>query len=426
MATSLVSTGVQFPDSTIQTTAATGSPSMAADGSTIYNIINSSAFAYASTAGSIYGSTNILTTAPTLLAPNMEITAGLYYNPSVTTSAYSGQSNNWGGFGYYGGSARMQYDHYAGRFVATLYLSSGSQIGGINVYSTDGVTWYPFRNAYLAGYRSGNTLRVPAFNKYTGTKCVTFNQLGTGWVNSNISTYSAANAYDENASAQNTYQVVNSTYYCQAPSFIDTGTQSTSGFYVVAYSSTYSVTYVAFSSAVSDGASWTLSYLGDMQQGSRVIGTSAELMFYCYNRGVMRSLNNGASWNNYNFINSSGGGTSSGSYWLYMAWNGSYWLGISPSINNGLVTKAMGSGTSWTYLSNLGGLQQLWIGVAWNPTLGCWLAIRNNGIIYSNTSSDPNAGTWTEQRFAVGYFGNDNNAYNTCPMYVKAASTFNF
>lgn len=416
MAVSLVSTGVQFPDSTIQTTAASGVPNMATNGSTIINLFNTGQlWANGSNAGTIFGTTNINTTAPSVVWQNPELQANMWYNPGASAAFYSQSGYGWNGSGLGISWPRLQYDFYTNRYVITLFAASGSNNSIMNWYSEDGgITWIQFQNSSVAS----TSQFIPAFNNYTGARVATVNSYGSTIIN----TYSAANAYNANASATVTY----STNYSATTgpvTFIDTGTQSTSRFFVPANASSVSQQLMLYRAANDDSGTWTQIFLGDRNQCTRVIGSTAEIMCYSSNKGVMRSVDMGDNWSNYNF-GSNTFGTNQSWYWTFMAWNGTYWLGTIYNDNDKLVTKAMGSGTSWTTLTNLSGPGITdWRGVAWNPTLGCWIIIKNNGGVYTNTSSDPNSGTWTLVRY-LPYLGGQSQNYT--PIYVKAAKTFNF
>lgn len=408
MATSLVSTGVQFPDSTIQTTAATSTPSMAAAGSTIYTLSNAGTWAYGSNSGNFYGSTNISTTAPSLLWERPELSNGMWYSPGSSQAAVSNSSESWAASGNTSTKARIQYDFYSNRFQALLYLTSGAQTAYLNVYSTDCINWTPFANT--ASYGNTSVLRN-AYNNYTGAQVSVYS-------GSEIRTYTAAQAYNDNGTYTGYYPP--GSEVPDNPSFIDTGTQSTSKFFAVGANAGASTCVVFSRAANNDAGSFSEYSLGNYNASSRVIGMSAEIMFYNNNGGVFYSTNMGGSWNRYNFIDNAGGSTAPGATWRQMAWNGSYWLGI-PNFNTILVTKAMGSGTTWSVLSTFtaSGVS----GVAWNPTLSLWI-IAAAGSLYTNSSSNPNSGSWTLVRTLPGWWKSSSNLFS--PFYIKAASTFNF
>lgn len=423
MATSLVSTGVQFPDATIQTTAATGSPSMATNGSTILMNFNYGQWAYGSGSGNLFGSANISTTAPSLILGSPEINNNLWYNPGSGSSCYVYSGNDWNANGYYGQYGRLQYDFYTNRFVTTIAtVNAGSSYTSMNLYSTDGVNWVPFQ---WAANVVSSAIKVSAFNNYTGARVVTYVSSG-GWYSNNIRTFNAANAYNDDSNTYTDYSPSNSGY-SYAPSFIDTGTQSTSKFFVANVNSGASSLVMCSRAANNDTGSFTENTLGNRNACSRVIGMAVEIMCYSYGKGVLYSTDMGDNWNNYNF-GSNVDGTNAGNYWYYMAWNGSYWLGTLSNNNNRIVTKAMGSGTSWTALTNMSSFQytnQYINGVAWNPTLGYWI-ISKGGQLFTNSSSDPNSGSWTLLRNVPFPSGQTAGGTNWSPMYVKATQTYNY
>lgn len=420
MAVSLVSTGVEFPDSTIQTSAA-GQPSMSANGSTMINIsASSSLWAYGSNAGTILGTQNINTTPFSTIWKNPEVEANMWSSPGASASFYSKSGNGWNATGNYSEAyPRIQYDHYTNRYVATLDGQSGST-NRMNWWSSDGaITWYPFENSN-SGTQQG-IFKVPAFNNYTGAKVTT----GFDYSDTQVRTFLAADAYNESSSNNNTESFGGN---AGPVSFIDTGTQSTSKFFLVMNNPGASSMAIISRTADQDAnsAAWSTYSLGNQNASSRIIGMENELMCWSYNKGIFRSFNMGASWTNYNF-GSNQIGTNGGYYYRHMAWNGSYWLGTIQNDTNTLVSKGMGdgSGNSWTQLTNLStpGVTN-WTGVAWNPTLGCWIIIKN-GVMYTNTSSNPNSGTWTKGP-QISRFGVNTSSLIYTPIYVKAAKTYNY
>lgn len=417
MAVSLVSTGVQFPDSTIQTTAVSGTPSMSANGSTIITQTNTNLWAYGSNTGTYTGTTNITTTAPATIWQSPEVRANMWYSPGGSASMVSRSGDGWNATGdYSSGWPRLLYDYYTNRFVATLYVTSGGSNSIMNWYSDDGCsTWYPFLNS---NFQQSSYLWLPSFNPYTGARVST----RSNYASSELNTYSAANAYNMDASASQSSSTVGQ---AGPPSFIDTGTQSTSKFFVMGRDSGASQGYMYSRTANNDSGTWTDYYFGNKNQMSRVIGMPVEIMCCSYNNGICYSTDMGGGWNFYNF-GSNVIGTSSDKFYKHMAWNGSYWLGTTNTNNYRLVTKVMGSGTSWTELTNLStpGITD-WAGVAWNPTLACWIIIKYNGAVYTNTSSNPNSGTWTLIR-TLPFFSYSSSLSTFAPMYVKAVSTFNY
>jgi hypothetical protein len=426
MATSLVSTGVQFPDATIQTTAATGSPNLATNGSTIMmNQINN-LYAYGSGAGSLYGSANISTTAPALIVENPEINNNLWTSPGGYFINYIESGYNWNATGNYGQCCRMQYDFYTNRFVMTLRLqqNGGSSFSSVNVYSTDGINWVPFE--YSASYIN-SSLQVSAFNNYTGAKVSTYISSNNGWYTAPIRTFTAAYAYNADANTYTDYYPSIGGYSNNQPAFIDTGTQSTSQFFATAVNSGSSQMVICSRAGNNDAGSFSEYYMGNYNQTSRVIGMAAEIMCYSYNKGVLYSTNMGGSWNNYNFGNNVDG-TAASQYWQQMAWNGSYWLGTNSNNYNRIQSKAMGSGTSWQVLTNMSSFaytNRYVDGVAWNPTLGFWI-ISKGGLLYTNTSTDPNSGSWTLLRGVPFPSGPGPTGTTYSPMYVKATQTYNY
>jgi hypothetical protein len=410
MPTSLVSTGVQFPDSTIQTTAATGSPNYNQIGTTIFWCSSNSATypVGLSAAGLRWATTNISTTQPTLIAsPPVELqvsTALTGVSPSGTGSSFvgatTGQDGALANSTNYTAVLKLVRDGYTGRYtlsdVRAAYGSYSTIFTAWTLaYTSDFVVWYPYRNASSG---SDNTPSVSAFNHYTGTRIFT-NRNFYDNTNTFYRTV-AASAYDTNTTT-NTFDVNNlaTTWQpgrIQTLGFIDTGTQSTSFFYVVVrgISFPYYVTFLK-SSGTNDGATgtWTQATGLGSSNGSlsRVVGSTAEIMFWSYNGGMFSSTDLGATWTKYSFGDTTFG-TSNNYYTRSTAWNGTRWLAIN-SNNTRLCTKLMGSGTSWTDCAQISG--ETPAAVAYNPTYSVWVFISNAGRVYTNSNSDPTSGGWT-------------------------------
>lgn len=431
MPTSLVSTGVQFPDSTIQTTAATGSPNYNQVGTTIiWAASNSGSFPIGITGavGMRWASSNILTTRPTQIAtPPVEMVLHMNANSVSTSSSTSGNfvaattgaesalSNTTN----YNTRPKLVKDGFTGRYLLTpARLDWGSYSSSATYYTTgwtsDFVNWQGFDNGNVT-----TSPEVSAFNHYTGTRIYLYP------TTSSYNFYRAvANiAYNQTASPTNTLSaltITGTTPIVSNLGFLDTGTQGTSRLYVMAGPQA-GVSYFMYST--DDGINWTSVAVSTGNNFGRIVGSTAEIMFYAYNNGIRRSTDLGNTWGSYNFGDNVSG-TSVSWYPYSVAWDGTTWLAVGN--NSYLVTKAMGSGTSWTQLTNTGAFYSSgnFHSVAYNPTLSAWLAIDGRGGLYSNTNSDPNAGSWTLRAQMA-----NNNGFGQAIRWnlsVVAANTNNF
>jgi len=428
MPTSLVSTGVQFPDSTIQTTAATGGPNWTTAGTTLFfvsSLNNNNNTPAIVPSGLILGSTNILTTAPVYVNPlSLE-----YQSGQGTGTTVGGGANNIlipnsaEGISHkmdYAVNPRLLRDGFTGRYVmsaaqATSAGSSTTTRWG-TTYSTDLNNWLSIKGA-----SSSTNATNSAFNNYTGTRVYT-----VGIANFMVYTNTAATAYDWSAGSTNsinTYSWADPNYiYVGPPAFIDTGSQSTSRFIIYGYDDN-SYMWVLRSATGGALGNWTATntYLNSSYFG-RIVGNSTEIMAYSYNKGMYRSTDMGVSIGRFNFADNSGGGAA-GDHPTSTAWNGTYWLCITSYENNKLVSRLMGSGTTFTRLTNTGIANGNWSSVAYNPTLGVWLAVNNEGDLYSNSNSNPTAGTWSYVRTILRP---QTTSDFSLKMYVVAAATNNF
>lgn len=428
MATSLVSTGVQFPDSTIQTTAATGGPNWATAGTTLVFVSGATTSGYTAQGtarGLIFASNNPTTTDFVLTAsvpPEQQL--------SIITGSNdgSGQQSSYpatypqGGMGVgattdYAVYPYFVYDGFTGRYTMTVVtqMAGYSNVWTGLGYTTDFVNWRPYLN-YSAG---GSTTYYPsAFNHYTGTRVYT--TFGSGSYSYSIFRVTAANAYDFTASPTTSVYIDGtfglSNYTCRQVRFVDTGSSGTS--YFLATASNNSGNVRVFKST-DDGVTWTEYQASSNNNPSRIVGNNTELMFYMYNQGIRRSTNGGVTWGQYDY-GSNTQSTSSTYYPTQTAWNGSFWITIYDGRAN---YKAMGSGTSWTTLTNFpSGISSTeWTSVAWNQTLGCWLLISRRGTLCSNSNSDPTTGTWTFRRAVT-----PGDASLQQKLYVVGQTQYNF
>jgi hypothetical protein len=432
MPTSLVSTGVQFPDSTIQTTAATGSPNYNQLGTTIiWAASNSVSFPIGITGavGMRWASSNILTTRPTQIAtPPVEMVLHMNANSVSTFSSTSGNfvaATSGAGSALsntldYGAVPKLVKDGFTGRYLlAPAQLNWGSYSSSAVYYSTgwtsDFINWQGLDNGSVS-----TSAQISAFNHYTGTR-IYLNPPNT---TTQFFRAVANIAYNQTASPTNTFDTSSITgagVGLRNVGFLDTGTQGTSRLYVLTRPQS-GISYFIYST--DDGVNWSSVAISTGNDAGRIVGSTAEIMFYAFNNGIRRSTNLGNSWGSYDFGDNVQG-TQSNFHPASIAWNGTTWLAVT-DYNSRLVTKAMGSSTSWTRLTNTGAFANPsgFHSVAYNPTLSAWLAIDSGGRLYSNTNSDPNAGSWTLR----AQVANDNPFGQAIRwnLSVVAANTFNF
>lgn len=431
MPTSLVSTGVQFPDSTIQTTAATGGPNWTTAGTTLVFSASNGTNSYpgqSTTRGLVYASNNATTTdfvLATAIPPEQQINAmtagneGAGGSPSSYPATYPTGSTGVGANTDYATYPYFVYDGFTGRYSMNTQMN----MAGVNypfvglAYTTDFITWRPYRN-----YTSASaTHQLSVFNNYTGTRVYTTRSSVDGTISYYIYRVTAANAYNITATPTNSIYIDSalgtSSGRCSNLRFVDTGSSGTSYFLATIY--TNSASYIAKST--DDGVTWTgLVYVSGNSPG-RVVGNNTELMFYVYNQGMRRSTNSGATWGSYDY-GSNTQGTQSYYYPTQTAWNGSFWITIYDGRAN---YKAMDSSTSFTTLTNFpsGVSSTEWSSAAWNQTLGCWLLVSRNGTLCSNSNSNPSTGTWTFQRITPGGSG----VQTLQPqLYVTGQTQYNF
>lgn len=432
MATSLVSTGVQFPDSTIQTTAATGGPNWATAGTTLAfsTSVNSNSYpGQSTTRGLVYASNNATTTdlvLATTIPPEQQISSLVASNenaggsPQSYPATYPTGATSVGGDTEYSTYPYFVYDGFTGRYSMNTQMN----MAGVNytftglAYTTDFITWRPYRNFTIASV----THQLSVFNNYTGTRVYTTRNMIDGSISYSIYRVVAADAYNITATPTNSIYIDSalgtSNGRCNNLRFVDTGSSGTSYFLATIY--TNSASYIAKST--DDGVTWTgLVYVSSNQPG-RIVGNDTELMFYAYNNGMRRSTNGGASWSSFDYGSNTQG---TQSYWSprQTAWNGSYWITIYEGRAN---YKVMGSGTSFTTLTNFpsGVSSQNWASAAWNNTLGCWLLVDRYGLLCSNSNSNPSTGTWTVQRVVPG--GGAGSAALQPQLYVTGQTQYNF
>jgi hypothetical protein len=329
-------------------------------------------------------------------------------------SGWNATSNGFDSSFYF---VKLKKDGFANRYVISnaeiLFNSSGGSSTLVTTgFTTDFVNWRGLRDNQI-----NSTLYFQdAFNNYTGTKVQTYY---SGSFNPNIYRYIASNAYTYNATASNTYNVTSAlgSGHTVATGFLDTGNSGTSRLHATALAG--SSLYFFYST--DDGVSWSYSYMGNSGGNlpGAIKGSPAEIMTYASNQGIFRSTDLGNNWSKYNFGDNVSG-TSSGYFPRSLAWNNSTWLAVN-SNSDRLCTKAMGSGTSWTRLTNAPH-NNVVLAVGYNPTLSVWIMLDEKCDVFYNTNSDPNAGSWV---FAFSIGGQFTNG-NKMGIAVVAAGTFNF
>lgn len=385
-----------------------------------------------SAAGMLWATDNILTKRPKLIStppieqqlnitPLTVSTNTTYEYLTVSALTALGVSNTLDGT-----IQKLVRDGFTGRYsVAPACAGLESYNSDVKYFmsgfTTDFVQWAPYQGA-----SSGSpSPYISAFNHYTGTNISVL--LPSAAFQATFYRYIANIAYNLKSATNsfNINSIVGGTdVRAHNVGFLDTGTQSTSRLYVIARENSggTAAAYFVYSTGTNDGATgtWTSVSIGNTTTiPSRIVGSTAEIMFYVNNSGIYRSTNLGDTWSTYVFGDNVIG--TNGSYYpMSITWNNTTWLAV---FNNNLVTKTMGSGTSWTRLTNASSIFPTpgAGAVAYNPTLSAWLVISVDGEIYYNTNSDPNAGTWTFASRVTA--GNTNFGFG---LSVIAANTFNF
>lgn len=392
MPTSLVSTGVQFPDSTIQTTAASASPGATAVGSIVMMSMQSSSISYpgmydAGVNSGIYESnyyiapyTNINiggTLYPANLTSIQTYAASGYNNlntgsanllPSLVNHNLSGTSNvpTVTGLVWHRGWEKWVGSTVSGRYVV-LYVSS------------NGINWVPinFRTpnfSITTGYPYTPTSVM--WNRYSGATTSAF-----GYRSVVTSDYRVL--YFTNSTFTDT-QIFTSINDVGNGGTIDNGSSNVS---IIFYGKTSTSVGVMSSSNLT---SW--SALAD------ITGVSGGTYFSFRAPNVV--TNSTAAY----ILQGAGGAnvfiaTSSGSTGKSDPGLGSGLGGIGANDSYILVT-----GTSAKYSANVNSTTPTWSALtsppSWGTTIGCfwtgaaWIVVTEKGF-YVNTNTNPNSGTFT-------------------------------
>lgn len=377
MAVSLVSTGVQFPDSTIQTTAAAGN-----------SVFTTGSLILTGTYGNFGGGGVYVLKNPSTIGETLILTG----QPPQDITFTTGISQNRGSDRDPAYNAK--YDFYRSQLIVTTratadYGSSNQTIRTVSRAKYGG-DW----TSITAG---SNISYDTAVNYYTGQNVIIRTQQSNG----SIYTNGPTNLYNLSGATNTTSgtAVTGGTTTMYFINFLDLGSQGASKFFIGCFNSDASQ-YRILSST--DGITWTntLGYSGSRTWGAaNFAGNATEIM--CGHAGgssygVLRSTDSGASWDNYNFGDSTHG-TGASQYPKSLAHNGTYWLSVS-SNSNYLVSKAMGSGTTWTYISGFPTTFGSPSSVTYNSSDSKWyVLVANSGYayLYTNTASDPSTGSWT-------------------------------
>lgn len=406
MAVSLISTGVQYPDSTIQTTAATAS--VFTDGSLVFSGVEG-------TADMGGGGVHVLQNPSTVSGTTVIYTGSPPEDATVTT----GLSQNRGSRRY---KVRdIKRDFYNGGLLVQAQVeydigSSNSTLRNL-CYSKSG------RRDWTSIWSSANVPLQGAVNPYTG-RTVSIQIYNYGTIYSNPANL-AWNVVGPGTQSFSGSAVVGNDVTPKFVNFLDLGSQSASRFFICVKGISDNSTYILRSET---GASGTWSYATADQSGKNwdygnFVGNSTEIIAghgNGSNSGLIRSTDSGASWGQYAFGDSASG-TNNSYYPKGLSHNGTYWCAIN-SNNNKLVSKAMGSGTTWTQTGYSDGTYGNPKAITWNSVDSKWyLLTESYDALFTNSSSDPGTGTWA----LANHFGTRANSYQYLHMMALSSQSLN-
>lgn len=395
MAVSLVSTGVQFPDSTIQTTAATSS--VFTSGSIVLSGVTGIDFGG--------GGVHVLQNPSTADGTSVIWTGSPPEDQAITTGLSQNRMSS---------KEKVRHikpDFYNGGLLAQTQATY--DYGGSNlslkalVYSKTG------RSDWTSIAQTSGSNLQGAINHYTGRTIWTIMQ--------NYTTVFSSPAGTPYFTQGTNYTSVSPNSICGEDvtpnflNFLDLGSQAASKFFIgcrAQYSNNYYVMYSV------DGVSWSAvaaDSSGKNWYNATFVGNSTEIIAGHGNgssTGLLRSTDSGSSWTQYAFGNSSSG-TNNSYYPTGLTHNGTYWLAID-SNSGRLVSKTMGSSTTWAQVSGYSGSSVGWSSgntprsVTWNSADSKWYVLAGNyDALMSNSSSDPQSGTWVlANHFGSRYMNN--------------------
>jgi hypothetical protein len=369
MAVSLVSTGLQFPDSTIQTTAASAAPTATAKGAVILTTSPSWTSSGASNYNSqaVLGSNNVFTTPLTAgFSSYLQAYPGITY---ITSAFYSSYYNGWFG------------------------MSGGTNYNKVPLFSPNGLSWVPVFFTYIAA-------RAP----FTSIVCIGVNDSnGTLYIMTDAGIY-----YSTNQGSTWTTSVTftnNYAYVAGPPSFryINTGTASTSksvftaGYYGTAYVFTAAGNSNTFAS---------------VSLGSRGYSSSTTLIANVAGYGALMYYRHGFSdFMLYSATSNTLGGNYFSTLDLYrydgyttpVAISSSYWIGAATT--QGYLAYGTISGVTPNAGSSV--LLPKFPNASEDPRIqACvydgtrWMVMTEQGMYYS-TAANPSSG-WTRAQFNLG------------------------
>lgn len=400
MAVSLVSTGVQFPDSTIQTTAAAAAPSATVKGAVI--ITNGTVWSPGTPLNGLVtlGSNNVFTTAFTSAVSAFPQA----YQGSVTLTScfYSSYYNGW--FGMIGA------------------VQNVTSYNRVPAFSPDGLTWNPifFSSVPQSGpfnYSAGGGVNCLGVNDSNGTLYIMTGYNGDSYI------YYSTNL--GSTWTQSMFVGTNYYYsYTQAPTFryINTGTASTSrSVFTVGNSTNGIVCYAAGNSNTFAAAASPTIYPNNTTsyQLPANVCTYGSLLGFRSGTNVFSIYNAATDTVGAEYFGTLGIDTSASIY-TPMAISTSYWMARYAS--QGYV--AYGTISGGTPIVGGAVLLPRFTNATYEPRiLGCvydgtrWMAITDQGMFYT-TNASPGSG-WTRAGVNLGNVNFPDTTYGNNLMVIN-------
>jgi hypothetical protein len=215
--------------------------------------------------------------------------------------------------------------------------------------------------------------------------------------------------------------------YAYYINFIDNGTQGSS--YFLIYAIDGGTSYVLYSQ---DGNTWSYSWSVPSRYyyTGQFVGSSTEVILGHNGPstvGIASSTDGGLNYSTYNFGDSTHG-TSSTYYPIALTHNGTYWLSVGAiASSHYLVTKTMGSGTTWTFVSGFPTTYGTPTSVAYNSVDSKWYVLaglsNSRVYLYSSSQANPNTSSWTLVQSPLQDFNTADTRVNK--IMALSSSTFN-
>jgi hypothetical protein len=320
----------------------------------------------------------------------------------------------------------IKRDFYNNQLIANFQgtvdiNNSNGTIKGV-ARSKDGIDW-----TTIAGNIASGVGYDAAVNKYTGRNVVVAIAQSGGniWANGPDTPFNLNSATATITGLTSiTSGGATSAYYIN---FIDNGSQGSS--YFLIYAIDGSTSYVLYSQ---DGNTWSNSWSVPSRYyyTGQFVGNATEVILGHNGpstAGIASSTDGGLSYSTYNFGDSTHG-TSSTHYPIALTHNGTYWLSVGAIAGSHyLVTKTMGSGTTWTFVSGFPTTYGTPTSVAYNSVDSKWYVLaglsNSRVYLYSSSQANPNTSSWTLVQSPLQDFNTADTRVNK--IMALSSSTFN-